>query len=83
MGWGVANRSGYQEVVMFNGNQGAQPNSLVPMNQPTAGDKFVQDSMAVIQIATAVVTAVALGVALYKSFNQPDPNRNRFEGYKG
>jgi hypothetical protein len=53
------------------------------MNQPTTGDKFVQDSMAVIQIATAVVTVVALGVGLYKSFNRPDPNRNRFDGYKG
>lgn len=68
---------------MFNDNQNAQPTSTVLMNRPTTGDKFVKDSMAVIQIATAVVTVVALGCALYNSFKQPDPQRNRFDGYQG
>ncbi len=39
--------------------------------KPNGGDQFVNDAMAVIQIATAVVSVIAMGIALFSTPKQP------------
>lgn len=41
--------------------------------KPNGGDQFVNDAMAVIQIATAVISVVAMGIALFSTPKQPTP----------
>lgn len=44
------------------------PNGQIIQQTPSAGDRFVTDAMKVIQLATAVVTVVAMGCAIHQSF---------------
>ena len=43
-------------------------NGQIIQQNPSAGDRFVTDAMKVIQLATAVVTVVAMGCAIHQSF---------------
>lgn len=58
----------FSNQTQFQNPTSSSPNGQIIQQSQSAGDRFVTDAMKVIQLATAVVTVVAMGCAIHQSF---------------